>query len=73
MVAIFDARADAGGGGGAPSLKVAEARCVLKLGTSADYALCGARTKARPVSKTVSASSKVGLLAIISAGVRTLL
>ena len=49
-MAVFDARVDAGRGG-EPSLKAGEARCILKLGTSADYALCGAKTRAwRPPS-----------------------
>ena len=45
VVALFDARLDVRDGEAA--LKVAEERCVLKLGTSADFALCGAKKKAR--------------------------
>jgi hypothetical protein len=46
VVALFDARLDTAHAGAA-SLKASEARGILKLGTSADYALCGAKKKAR--------------------------
>lgn len=45
IVAICNARASSGGPGRGVSLKVADPSSVYKLGTSADYALCGARTK----------------------------
>ena len=48
VVALFDARLDARDGGAA--LKLFEERCILKLGTSADFALCGAKKKARAIS-----------------------
>ncbi|CAL5219574.1 g1434 [Coccomyxa viridis] len=45
IMAICNARASAGGPGQGVSLKVSDPSSVYKLGTSADYALCGARTK----------------------------
>ena len=45
VMAICNARASSGGPGKGISLKVADPSSVYKLGTSADYALCGAKTK----------------------------
>lgn len=47
VVALFDTRLDTARSGGEASLKACEERCILKLGTSADFALCGAKRKAR--------------------------
>jgi len=45
IMAICNAQVSAGGQGKDISMKVSEPSSVYKLGTSADFALCGARKK----------------------------
>lgn len=46
VMAICNARVSAGGEGRGLCMKVQDPSSVYKLGTSADFALCGARKKA---------------------------